>query len=90
MQIYKSLAGFSVIVCSTLFAISSEAKAADFLMIPDSQSDRVLLFDPVDGSLVNDNFVDGTGLFTTPLNAIQVNQEIWVSDQVEDSYLDLT
>ena len=85
MQMYKSVVGFYVVVCSTLFAFSPEAKAADFLMIPDSQSDRVLLFDDSDGSLVNDNFIDGAGLFTTPLNAIQVNEEIWVSDQVADS-----
>lgn len=84
MQMYKSIVGFSVVVCSTLLAISP-SKAADFLMIPDSQSDRVLLFDDSDGSLVNDNFIDGAGLFTTPLNAIQVNEEIWVSDQVADS-----
>ncbi|MEL6139354.1 MAG: hypothetical protein AAFR42_18355 [Cyanobacteria bacterium J06628_6] len=54
-------------------------------MIPDSVSDRVLLFDPEDGSLVDDNFINGEGLFTTPINAIQVGEEIWVSDQVADS-----
>ncbi|NEQ98528.1 MAG: hypothetical protein F6K30_17710, partial [Cyanothece sp. SIO2G6] len=60
-----------------------------FLMIPDSVSDRILLFDSFDGSLVNDNFIDGSetglGIFETPINAIQVNQEIWVSDQVADA-----
>ncbi|MEL6351882.1 MAG: hypothetical protein AAFR58_08960 [Cyanobacteria bacterium J06627_28] len=61
-----------------------------FLMIPDSVSDRILLFDSIDGSLIDDNFIDGSedtglGIFRTPLNAIQVNQEIWVSDQVADA-----
>lgn len=65
-------------------------KTQSFLMIPDSVSDRILLFDPIDGSLINDNFIDGSadtglGIFTTPLNAIQVNREIWVSDQVADA-----
>ncbi|MEM8504154.1 MAG: hypothetical protein AAF716_13495 [Cyanobacteria bacterium P01_D01_bin.1] len=60
-----------------------------FLMVPDSVSDRILLFNPTDGSLVDDNFIDGSedglGIFTTPINAIQVNQEIWVADQVADA-----
>ena len=34
-------------------------------------------------------FIDGSetgdGIFQTPINAIQVNQEIWVSDQVADA-----
>lgn len=59
--------------------------AQSFLMIPDSLSDRIILFDPNDGSLVDDNFIDGSGIFQTPLNAVQVEQEIWVSDQVADA-----
>ena len=61
-----------------------------FLMIPDSVSDRILLFDPINGSLIDNNFIDGSsdtglGIFQTPLNAIQVNQEIWVSAQLADA-----
>jgi len=61
-----------------------------FLMVPDSVSDRILLFNPIDGSLENDNFIDGSedtglGIFETPLNAIQVDDEIWVADQVADA-----
>ena len=61
-----------------------------FLMIPDSVSDRIVLFDPLDSSLIDDNFIDGSvdtglGIFQTPINAIQVNREIWVSDQVADA-----
>ena len=44
---------------------------AQFLMMPDSTNDRVVLFDPFDGSVVNDNYfalVDGT----TPFHAMQV------------------
>jgi len=68
----------------------ARSQAQSFLMIPDSVEDKILLFDPIDGSLVNDSFIDGsdeTGLdiFTTPLNAIQVEQEVWVSDQVGDA-----
>jgi len=65
-------------------------KAQSFLIVPDSVRDRILLFDPTDGSLVNDNFIDGSdetglGIFSTPVNAVQVNQELWVSDQVADA-----
>ncbi|QKK06939.1 MAG: hypothetical protein HND58_01370 [Planctomycetota bacterium] len=56
------------------------------LMVPESSNDRVMLFDAFDGSLITDNFIDlvpqGAG---TPINAVQVGQEIWVSDQIADS-----
>ena len=76
---------FSATVGTVWLAAASIAQAADFLMIPDSNSDRILLFDPTNGALVDDNFIDGAGLFSTPINAIQVKDEIWVSDQVADS-----
>ncbi|MEL7330660.1 MAG: histidine phosphatase family protein, partial [Cyanobacteria bacterium J06560_2] len=61
-----------------------------FLMVPDSVGDRIILFNPVSGLLENDNFIDGSedtglGIFKTPINAIQVNDEIWVADQVADA-----
>ncbi|MEO0825509.1 MAG: PEP-CTERM sorting domain-containing protein [Cyanobacteria bacterium J06639_16] len=85
MQRFNALLQRSAVVGAVWLLAIPTAQAADFLMIPDSNSDRILLFDPFDGSLVNDNFIDGAGLFSTPLNAIQVNEEIWVSDQVADS-----
>ena len=68
----------------------AEVKVGGFLMIPDSVKDRILLFDAQDGSLIDDNFIDGSeetglGIFQTPINAVQINQEIWVSDQVADA-----
>ena len=56
------------------------------LMVPDSTNDRVMLFSSFDGSLITDNFIDMTPQgASTPINAVQVGQEIWVSDQVADS-----
>lgn len=56
------------------------------IMIPESTNDRVMLFSEVDGSLLNPNFIDLTPYgAATPINAIQVGNEIWVSDQVADS-----
>ncbi|MEO1619767.1 MAG: PEP-CTERM sorting domain-containing protein [Cyanobacteria bacterium J06632_3] len=75
----------SSVVGTTWLATIKIAPAADFLMIPDSVGDRILLFDHEDGSLIDNNFINGEGLFTTPINAIQVGEEIWVSDQVADS-----
>jgi len=53
-----------------------------YLMMPDSTNNRVVLFDPFDGSVVNPNyFALGGG---TPIHAMQVGNEIWVSEQVGD------
>lgn len=64
---------------------SSSAPTAQFLMVPDSVRDRILLLDGNDGSLVDEAFIDGGDRFGTPLNAVQVEDEIWVSDQRADS-----
>lgn len=56
-----------------------------FLMMPDSTSDDVLLFSAFDGSLVNPTFIDGTGTLSTPINAISVGNEVWISDQIGDN-----
>lgn len=70
---------------------SVSALAQSYVMVVDSSATaRVMLFSPVDGSLVNANFIvepaGGTPFaFTTPKNAIQVGNEIWVSDQVLDN-----
>ena len=73
-----------MLVKDTLLCSSSNA-----LLIPDSASDRIILVDAFDGALINDRFIDGSaeglGIFQTPFNAIQVNREIWVSDQVADA-----
>lgn len=62
------------------------------LMIVDSTQDRVVLLDAFDGSVINANWIDiaaaaaadnYTGS-TTPLEAIMVGTEVWVSDQLAD------
>lgn len=66
-------------------AWATAAAAQDVLMVPDSTSDRVFLFSAVDGSLVDDNFIDGSGILNTPINAVSVGDEVWISDQLGDS-----
>lgn len=72
-------------VSALVVAVSAGVASAQ-IMIPDSTNDVVMLFDSFDGSLLNLNFIDltpyGAG---TPLNALQVGSEIWVSDQIADS-----
>lgn len=65
---------------------------ADFLMIPDSGNDRVGIYSAADGSLVDANFIDiaaaaasvGYAGGLTPIEALEVNGEVWVTDQVAD------
>lgn len=73
---------------AAMMAIGSTAMAQEFLVIPDSSNDIINVFDPFDGSLIQTNFIDigslDGGGTSTPKDAIQVNNEIWVSDQVRD------
>ena len=55
---------------------------AQFLMMPDSTNNRLVLFDPFDGSVVNDNYFALQG--GTTVHAMQVGNEIWVSEQIGD------
>lgn len=54
------------------------------LLVPESTNDRVMAFNPFDGSLISMNYIDGSGQLSTPINAIQVGNEFWVSDQLAD------
>ncbi len=67
-------------------ALAAGAAAQPYVMVVESTNDKVMLFDTFDGSLVNAAFIDLTPQgASTPINAIQVGGEIWVSDQIVDS-----
>lgn len=60
------------------------------LMVPDSGSgDRIMLFDAFDGSIIDLNWLTDIGAvgweFSTPKEAVMVNGELWVADQLEDA-----
>jgi len=78
-----------LIICCAGLAAAVPALAQPYLMIPDATADKIMLFSPVDGSLINPDFIVDTGSepfdFQTPKDAIQVNNEIWVSDQISDA-----
>ncbi len=66
-------------------SIGGAAFASAQIMMPDSTSDKVMLFDTFDGHLLNANYIDlAPAGPNTPINAIVVGSEIWVSDQVSD------
>lgn len=67
-----------------LFACVAATAAAfgQYVIMPDSTNNRLVLFDPFDGSVVNSNYFGLAG--GTPIHAMQVGNEIWVSEQVGD------
>ena len=72
-------------------AAAMPASAQDVLLIPDSDSDRVLMFSAVDGSLIDDSFIvdpgsaDGTDVFDRPLEVlIGSDGNLLVCDQFSD------
>jgi len=95
-NIYKKLvvAGILILFFGASNAISvseisektnSYINRDDYLLIPDSTADVVCMFDPYDGTYLGD-LIDGTGLFSVPINAIVgPDGNIYVSDQVADS-----
>ncbi len=72
--------------------LTTSAAAQQTLATIDSSADVVLLLDPFDGSVTNPSFIDiaaaatavGYTGSTTPIEAIQVGDEIWISDQFAD------
>lgn len=64
---------------------AAPAVAGGMLLVPESTNDRVMLLSAADGSVVNADFiVDPTNL-STPICAISVGAEVWVSDQLDDA-----
>lgn len=76
-------------ICALIAAAAGSASAQQYIMMPDSTTDAVMLFDAFDGSLVNPSFIDLTtsGIASTPINANVVGNEIWVSDQLGDGLM---
>jgi hypothetical protein len=66
--------------------LATGATADEFLLIMDSGDDIGRLFDPTDGSLVDDFFIDGAAAgMSTPIEGVMVEGEIWISDQIGDA-----
>jgi MYXO-CTERM domain-containing protein len=61
---------------------AATAVQAQVLAMPDSTNNRLVLFDPFNGAVINPNFFALAG--GTPIHAIEVGGEIWVSEQIGD------
>jgi hypothetical protein len=80
---------FAASAVAALTGLASSVHAGNplgFLVVPDSTNDVIVTFDPFDGSLINSNYIDLNQFDTTgtPKHALQVGNEIWVSDQIRD------
>lgn len=65
-----------------VLALAAVGSAQTVLMMPDSTNNRLVTFDAFDGSVINSNLFGLAG--GTQVHAMQVGQEIWVSEQIGD------
>ncbi len=71
----------TVVVVAAFMGCAS-VHAQQYLMMPDSTNNRVALFNVNDGSLFNGSYFPLAA--GTPVHAMQVGSEIWVSEQIGD------
>ena len=77
----------TLILTSLAVGLTGVAGAQSVVLMPDSAAanNRIVTFSPVDGSLINSNlFGLASATNATPVSAIAVGSEIWVSEQVGD------
>ena len=80
-----------LVIAVASLGLASGASAQN-LLVAESFDDRVLLLDAFDGSVIDDTFIDIAAAASsvgytgglTPIEARQVGDEVWVSDQVAD------
>lgn len=76
--LHRNLLSISLCILIGSFSIAQEQIAV-------IQEPFVVLLDPTDGSIDDPAFIDLTPLNQgTPKDILQVNDEIWISDQIED------
>jgi hypothetical protein len=63
-------------------ALSALPAQAAFVLMPDSVNNRMVVFSPLDGAVIDTNLFGLAG--GTPIHALEVGNEIWVSEQVGD------
>jgi hypothetical protein len=84
----RLLTGFAA---ASLLALGGASAQAQQYLVTDTTNRAVMLIDGAAGTILNAQFIadSGTGNFTfsLPIEAIQVNGEIWVADQVSDQLI---
>jgi Secretion system C-terminal sorting domain len=82
MRLKTTLNGFMAL-CAMLFIPLTLLHAQEQIAV--IQEPFVILIDPSDGTITDPNFIDMTPQSQqTPKGIIQVGDEIWISDQIED------
>lgn len=75
----------SILLIATVGAAIGAAQGQTYVMGVASTNDAVHLFDATTGALFQQNFIDlSTVGASTPSHALQVGNQIWVSDQLQD------
>lgn len=75
----------SMCVIACVGAAVGLAQAQTYVMGVASTNDAVHLFDATTGALFQQNFIDLSAVgASTPKHALQVGNQIWVSDQIQD------
>lgn len=76
-------------VAATALGLVCSTASAQFVMVADSDDDRVMLFDAFDGSLVDADYIllDDLAPFgaAAPFNPIQIGNEVWTNDASRDA-----
>ena len=74
---------FSLFLAASLLA---PVASAQYLLAVESTNKKVLLLDATNGSVINPAYIDLAAVgASTPIEALQVGSEIWVTDQLADS-----
>lgn len=72
-----------LLAAAALFCASGgKLSAQGVVLMPDSANNRLVAFNPVNGALLTSNMFSLAG--GTPVDAIQVGNEIWISEQIGD------
>jgi hypothetical protein len=69
------------LVLASLAGVAS----AQYLLVPDSQRDRIYKLDAQTGAVIDPLFIQDSTKFGTIVAATQVGSEIWLSDQTNDA-----
>jgi sugar lactone lactonase YvrE len=77
----RAAAAVGAVLGLLLGSVAAQAQAP-VLVMPDSTNNRIVTFSPLDGAVINSNLFALAG--GTPLHALGVGDEIWVSEQVGD------
>ncbi|MCE9558498.1 MAG: hypothetical protein K8R88_06065 [Armatimonadetes bacterium] len=70
-------------VMALIATANAGAPTNTVIMMPDSTNSRLVLLDPTDGHQINSSYF-GLTASTTPVHAMQVGNEIWISEQIGD------